>query len=335
MNTYVVYHDNCLDGLASATLANKYLYGEKINIPLGHVNASEKMKFIDNNVIDKIKENKNSTIYVLDYSFSPEICKHILSKRPLVDIVILDHHETSFGEWPNVERAVVSYPMENVCVYFNNYYSGAFLSLVAFTKSIEYLNNLPKDKHDVNLINDISANHNFVKYIQDRDLWKFNFVETKAFCDACFHNVKTIDNMLDYFCENAIQTKLNEENLIKIGITNLNMLDRQLDEIQKTSLNEIVINGHLGYSVNANGFFSSELGSRLCRLDAEHQYAIIWQVRVDGVVACSVRSTPEFEFGSDGISKLFGGGGHKCAAGFKLPVNRLSELISGKLNSDI
>jgi phosphoesterase DHHA1 len=307
MTTYVVYHDNCLDGLASATLANKYLYGEKINIPLGHVNAREKLKFIDDNVIDKIKETERSTIYVLDYSFSHAICKHILSKRPLVDIVILDHHETSFGEWNNVERAVVSYPMENVCVYFNNHYSGTFLSLIAFTTSIEWLNHLPKDKHDVNLINDISANHNFVKYIQDRDLWKFNFVETKAFCDACFHNVKTIDNMLD----------------------------RQLDEIQKTSLNEIVINGHLGYCVNANGFFSSELGSRLCRLDAEHQYAIIWQVRVDGVVACSVRSTPEFEFGSDGISKLFGGGGHKCAAGFKLPVNRLPELIGGELNSDI
>ena len=119
MATYVVYHDNCLDGLASATLANKYLYGEKINIPLGHVNASDKLKFIDVHVIDKIKENKNSTIYVLDYSFSPEICKHILSKRPLVDIVILDHHETSFGEWPNVERAVVSYPMENWCFFIS------------------------------------------------------------------------------------------------------------------------------------------------------------------------------------------------------------------------
>lgn len=171
MTTYVVYHDNCLDGLASATLANKYLYGEKINIPLGHVNARDKLKFIDDNVIDKIKETERSTIYVLDYSFSHAICKHILSKRPLVDIVILDHHETSFGEWNNVERAVVSYPMENVCVYFNNHYSGAFLSLIAFTTSIEWLNHLPKDKHDVNLINDISANHNFVKYIQDRDLW--------------------------------------------------------------------------------------------------------------------------------------------------------------------
>ena len=120
----------------------------------------------------------------------------------------------------------------------------------------------------------------------------------------------------------------------------LDSIEKQMDEIQEKGLQEIVVihednnAKYFGYCINANSIFSSELGSRLCRLDKKHGFAIIWSVitTIDGQpqIACSVRSH-DFEFGSDGISKLFGGGGHKNAAGFKLPLDKLNELISCKL----
>jgi hypothetical protein len=120
----------------------------------------------------------------------------------------------------------------------------------------------------------------------------------------------------------------------------LDSIEKQMDAIQEKGLQEIVVinesnsEKYFGYCINANSIFSSELGSRLCRLDKKHGFAIIWIVvtTIDGQpqIACSVRSH-NFEFGSDGISKLFGGGGHKNVAGFKLPLDKLNELISVKL----
>lgn len=397
----VVYHKDCLDGLAAAYVANYALKKENnnsniINIPVGHVNKDDKLEFIHNNINLKIKEKVDEiktcynlasqvsvAIYVVDYSFNKTECQYIcgfISRECEANshITILDHHVSAFDDWSEAQsqenilkKSCPEFKIgefnnyifsiskskfkEQVSVYFNNYYSGAFLSYVYFmhlrkNNSVDFLNYLPNDKHDIDVAKKLDVPM-FIRYIQDRDLWLWNYQETKEFCHYCFQNVKTIEDMANYFPivdsdnlmsvnSNQIINQRNVKQFVDMGMLMLDSIEKQMDEIQEKGLQEIVVvNEHnnakyFGYCINTNSIFSSELGSRLCRLDEKHGFAIIWSVvtTINGQpqIACSVRSH-DFEFGSDGISKLFGGGGHKNAAGFKLPFDKLNELISGKL----
>lgn len=408
----IIYHKDCLDGLAAAYVANYALGKEQgnnnsnsstINIPVGHVNKDDKLEFIHNNINLKIKEKVDElkahynfssqvsvAIYVVDYSFNKTECQYIcgfISRECEANshITILDHHVSAFDDWSEAQsqenilkKSCPEFKIgefnnyifsiskskfkEQVSVYFNNYYSGAFLSYVYFmhlrkNNSANFLNYqflyyLPNDKHDIDVANSYTLDvPMFIRYIQDRDLWLWNYKETKAFCHYCFQNVKTIEDMAHYFPiidydnptfveKNKVINQTSVKQFVDIGTLMLDSIEKQMDAIQEKGLQEIVVINesnsakYFGYCINANSIFSSELGSRLCRLDDKHGFVIIWSVvtTIDGQpqIACSVRSH-NFEFGSDGISKLFGGGGHKNAAGFKLPLNKLNELISGKL----
>lgn len=378
----IIYHKDCLDGLAAAYVANYALGKENnnsnaINIPVGHVNKDDKLEFIHNNINLKIKEKVDEiktcynlasqvsvAIYVVDYSFNKTECQYIcgfISRECEANshITILDHHVSAFDDWSEAQsqenilkKSCPEFKIgefnnyifsiskskfkEQVSVYFNNYYSGAFLSYVYFmhlrkNNSANFLNYqflyyLPNDKHDIDVANSYTLDvPMFIRYIQDRDLWLWNYKETKAFCHYCFQNVKTIEDMAHYFPiidydnpmfveKNKVINQRNVKQFVDIGTLMLDSIEKQMDEIQEKGLQEIVIINEInsakyfGYCINANSIFSSELGSRLCRLDKKHGFAIIWSVvtTTDGQpqIACSVRSH-DFEFGSDGISKLF------------------------------
>ena len=80
-----------------------------------------------------------------------------------------------------------------------------------------------------------------------------------------------------------------------------------------------------GYAVNANNLFSSELGSKLCRLDDEHKYAITFAFMEKNRVKCSIRSTDDCDCSV--IAKYFGGGGHPQASGFNLTFEQFQKHI--------
>lgn len=345
----IIYHKDCLDGLAAAYVANYALEKENniINIPVGHVNKDDKLEFIHNNINLKIKEKVEElkrytlasqvsvAIYVVDYSFNKTECQYIcgfISRECEANshITILDHHVSAFDDWSEaksqeniLKKSSPEFKMgefnnyifsiskskfkEQVSVYFNNYYSGAFLSYVYFmhlrknnsvtvTASVfnyQFLHYLPNNKHDIDVANSYTLDvPMFIRYIQDRDLWLWNYKETKAFCHYCFQNVKTIEDMAHYFPiidydnptfveKNKVINQTNVKQFVDIGTLMLDSIEKQMDAIQEKGLQEIVVINesnsakYFGYCINANSIFSSELGSRLCRLDDKHGFAII------------------------------------------------------------
>ena len=357
----VIYHKDCLDGLAAAYVANYALEKEQgcgnnsniINIPVGHVNKDDKLEFIHNNINLKIKgqvdELKNRytlasqvsvavAIYVVDYSFNKTECQYIcgfISRECEANshITILDHHVSAFDDWSEaqsqdniIKKSCPEFKIgefnnyifsiskskfkEQVSVYFNNYYSGAFLSYVYFMHlrknnsvtvtanvfNYQFLHYLPNDKHDIDVANSYTLDvPMFIRYIQDRDLWLWNYKETKAFCHYCFQNVKTIEDMAHHFPivdydnptfveKNKVINQTNVKQFVDMGTLMLDSIEKQMDAIQEKGLQEIVVINednnakYFGYYINANSIFSSELGSRLCRLDKKHGFAIIWSV---------------------------------------------------------
>lgn len=84
----IIYHKDCLDGLAAAYVANYALEKENniINIPVGHVNKDDKLEFIHNNINLKIKEKVE------------ELKRYTLASQVSVVFTLLITHSTK----PNV-----------------------------------------------------------------------------------------------------------------------------------------------------------------------------------------------------------------------------------------
>lgn len=121
------------------------------------------------------------------------------------------------------------------------------------------------------------------------------------------------------------------ENLIADGKVMVEQYENQIQSIIdergyfEADLDLLGIGVFKGYAVNANNLFSSELGSKLCRLDDEHKYVITFAFVEKNRVKCSIRSTDDCD--CSGIAKYFGGGGHPQASGFSLTFEQFQKYI--------
>ena len=85
---------------------------------------------------------------------------------------------------------------------------------------------------------------------------------------------------------------------------------------------------HLGYfdeayvsglAANAPAFLASDLGHELANKSGT--FGLVWSMAGDGQVHCSLRSNGEYDVSA--IAKVFGGGGHRNAAGFSTDIDTL------------
>ncbi len=79
------------------------------------------------------------------------------------------------------------------------------------------------------------------------------------------------------------------------------------------------IAGHTIPLVNSPKVFSSDLGHRLLEENPLAPFAATWFRRADGLIEFSLRSEAHRQDVSE-VAVLFGGGGHRNAAGFQLEV---------------
>jgi nanoRNase/pAp phosphatase (c-di-AMP/oligoRNAs hydrolase) len=77
--------------------------------------------------------------------------------------------------------------------------------------------------------------------------------------------------------------------------------------------------------VNAPGVFHSLVGDLLSKESGT--FALMWAVGKSGVIKVGLRSRGGFD--CIPLAQSMGGGGHAAACGFKLPQQRLPELLSG------
>lgn len=324
-NILIISHENCSDGLCASHVANTALKQANPeynihNIFMDHRNKSLDLIKQNKDLIDTIK-NVNG-LYVLDFSFNKEVLKYFFELNPNLIINIIDHHKTAQEEIDEVMNSNDELKQKlntQLNVEFNNNYSGAVLSYVYF-----YLRKKPSLYHG-------EEDHkipNFLKYIQDRDIWIWkDKPNSLPFTEIFFQKVKSLEECNTFFPLNNEQT-INKyiNNFIQQGNEVLNYKENQLKEIIKNKIPfSLTINNekHNGYIINANGIFSSELGNRLSYLDDEHKFAIIWSVE-NNTIKCGLRSHNDFDCSV--IAKYFGGGGHKNASAFSM--NNLNDFVS-------
>lgn len=296
MKPLIIYHANCTDGFAAAYAAwlkfgdeAEYLsmnYGEWSKLFEGYPQGGSKFDGRD--------------VYVLDFNFDEVQTKTLIEFSTY--FVWLDHHKTAFENWAGDERQLYLDETEYTYIVLDNSKSGALLAW-------EYFHREPPPK--------------FIQMVDDRDRWQFKLADSKA-----FHAGMTMQKPWT-FEKWKILLESGERGLgevISVGHSVLAYQDQQVQSLVKHASQVRVpikteqygCTSESGLAVNTS-VHMSEVGHELA--NASGTFGLIWYLDEGGVAKCSLRSNGDYDVSE--VAKHFGGGGHKNAAGFSVPVDTL------------
>ncbi len=288
MNPVCFYHANCADGFCAAWVVKSHLANcELIPVQYGQP-------------LPDVIKYKDKRVYIVDFSYSPQELEIIAQSATWV--VMLDHHKTAIDKWegePFANDGMVNFWRGDdsdfpyiVKVVFDESRSGAMLAWDFFHK---------KDPPKI------------VQYVQDRDLWQWKLPysrEINAWLAtipknfvAWEHACKVLEHMPSFLeCVTSGEAILRrEQSIVESAVRNA---------VERT------IAGYVVPVVNS-ATMQSEIGNELCK--GKPFAAIYFDDLKRNVRVWSLRSC---EGGLDvsEIAKKFGGGGHKHASGFSVPL---------------
>jgi oligoribonuclease NrnB/cAMP/cGMP phosphodiesterase (DHH superfamily) len=234
-------------------------------------------------------------VVLLDFSFKRPILLEMAKKAK--SILILDHHKTALED-------LVDLP-DNVTTIFDMSKSGAMLAWEYFHSNEE-----PPT---------------LVKYVQDRDLWRFKLENTRPFQANLFSYEYTFENW------DNVNTLCNNPDTLSSFIKEGEAIERKhfkdIRELISVAKTRSVIAGFNIPILNCPYFQSSDAGHIMAEGEP---FSACYYIKEDTIVY-SLRSS---EQGIDvsKVAALFGGGGHKAAAGFSIKLSDFYLLEEKKLN---
>jgi oligoribonuclease NrnB/cAMP/cGMP phosphodiesterase (DHH superfamily) len=222
-------------------------------------------------------------VAILDFSFPNAVTKEMISKA--ASLVVIDHHRTAMIELHDIS-----------CTVFDMNHSGARLSWDYFHPGKEP----PK----------------FIRYIEDRDLWKWELPYSREF-SAAFSMVP-----FEFEAFQAFEDDSAFDDAVKRGSYILAYSKTVIKKVSDGAarrrlcgLDALVVN---------SSHWMSEIGAKL---SPDCEVAVIWYYdHGSREHRVSLRSFHEHVDVSE-VAKRFGGGGHKKAAGFQLPGDRSIESV--------
>lgn len=300
----VLYHANCVDGFASAYIVWK-TYGDEAAYHPCHYG-------------EPCPEFRGTDVVIVDFSFNRSILNAIARNNK--SVLVLDHHKTAMAELMQEDEGghMQAHPEldDNITVQFDMTKSGALLTW-------EYFNM------------DADAPY-WVKLISMRDLWNHkrpeHLEEWENACEAFNAAVnsyafdfKIWDSWLGTY---GSVLNFNTHALINEGIAIQRFRKVTVENICKGARVYNTRHGSVPI-VNANGMFASEVGDILNKSGVPH--SISWFADAHGNAILSFRSDSASWHASDVsvIAKQYGGGGHKNAAGCKMPLSEFFNRFLG------
>ena len=165
-----------------------------------------------------------------------------------------------------------------------------------------------------------------VNFVEDRDLWRFKLEDTRVFASFLFS--LEYDFMRWDLVHRDLQVEEHREAIFEQGEAITRKHYKDTAELVANGHDWQVIGGWEVPTINAPYFYASELGHALCK---EVPFAAVWYER-QGQRHYSLRSEENVGLDVSKIAQMYGGGGHRHAAGFSIacPVlNDLSEYVIG------
>lgn len=286
-----IYHFPCDDGFASAWIARKRwpdigLVPTNYGLPLPDVDICGK------------------NILIADFSYKPDVLRD-MSERAL-SIIILDHHKTAEEDLSGVSRLVGDASRVHLSLTdepglrgrcrakFDMDHSGAALTWRFCFPNEE----MPR----------------LIKHIEDRDLWRMSLPDTRKISlllrsypydfriwdGLCLDDTHSIANMLADAC--SIER----------------FYDQKLAEMLPTATLKSIGKWSGVPVAHAPYAFASDLAHELLKAHPDAPFAAV-VVDAYGGRTYSLRSDDTRQDVSE-VARSFGGGGHRNAAGFRVPV---------------
>jgi nanoRNase/pAp phosphatase (c-di-AMP/oligoRNAs hydrolase) len=160
-----------------------------------------------------------------------------------------------------------------------------------------------------------------VNLVEDGDLWRHSLQGTKEFqlrLQMEFMNFTNWDTVAGMSAQS-----------LAAFIAEGAILKRAFDsEVAELLEDRYVVNlaGESGLAVNTSARYSSELGHQLATLSGS--FGMVWR-QIDNGLKISLRSCGDYDVAK--LAVKFGGGGHRNAASFRLPINLEGyAIVAGK-----
>jgi len=267
---YLVYHHNDMDGICAAAIVHRHHVYNFKSVPVQY----------NKDTWNEEDVKEADYVYVLDFTF-PDMEK--LAEIAGDKLVWCDHHKTAMEQhlelWNSEIEGLRSLDSAGCTLTWNYCFMGV---------------ELPKA----------------VQYIADRDMWKFEYEETKAFCMAA--NILINDPSDDRWNHILLIRDTEEtEDMIEFGNFLLNSQEHRVKKLFENGT-DITFHGHRARLCNTTSDFS-ELGEYIYS-QPEYDIAVMWQI-INGKIIFSLRSNT---VDCAAIAQTYSGGGHKGAAGFSL-----------------
>jgi len=230
---------------------------------------------------------KGKNVVVLDFSYDNATTKRLIQEAK--GFLVIDHHKSAMVELHDVS-----------CTHFDMTHSGAMLAWKFFHPGKEP----PR----------------LIKFIEDRDLWKWEIPYSKEF-SAAFDMVKFNFEDFDKYLDDSAVDDAQEQ-----GAYILAYSKTVISKIaKKASLRKL---GGKDVLVVNSPHWMSEIGAALA---PKCDFAVIWYYDHDTrQVKISLRAHHDDSDVSE-VAKRWGGGGHRKAAGFVLPAEAGIESIFDRI----
>jgi hypothetical protein len=235
---------------------------------------------------------KGRDVVFVDFSYKRAIMEVMLNLAN--SVTIIDHHKTAIEDLKGL-------PFKETV--FDTNHSGAMLAWMWMNPGIQGAPPL-------------------IRYVEDRDLWKFRLTESRNINACIFAYEYTFENW------NYLHNFLLEPGGLQLAATMGAAIERKhhkdVAELVKATRRNMEIGGHIIPVANLPYTLTSDAGHLMAsELTGGKVFAACYWDTPEGRVF-SLRATDE---GMDvaEIAKQYGGGGHKHAAGFKVPFDQLVE----------
>lgn len=277
-----IYHGACDDGFAAAWCVRKAL-GENVEFYPGVYQKDP-------------PEHEGRDVIFLDFSYKRPVLEAMASKAK--SILIFDHHKTAQEDLADIPSpAQCAVPLWSDWLHCGHLKSGPTMGAM-----------FDMERSGAALAWDYfigGQRPQFIEYIQDRDLWRKALPNGDEFTIA-LRSYPQDFVVWDHLIENM-------SNLFEEGKAIQRYYRCRIDEMKRSAY-LATLGGQSFWISNAPYFAASEVAGELSELTG---YGACYFEAEGGRYQYSLRSRGDCDVSA--IARIFGGGGHKNAAGFSVP----------------
>lgn len=283
--TICIYHANCADGFTAAWVVRN------------EIGDGGDVEFVPASYGDAPPDVAGAHVVVVDFSYPRETLFRMSGEAR--SVLVLDHHKTAQNDLAELPE-----PHEDFWKNKDAYDAGESDPVAIF--------DMDRSGAQIawDFFNPGSPPPPLVDYVADRDLWRWRLSDSRpinAVIQSWLNTFRAWDQLADRLRDDVSQGFVAAE-----GIAVLRAEQKLVDNIIASTARPMIIAGRWINVANCPGALASVVAGELAQ---DHDFGACYQDTPAGRVF-SLRSRGDDAADVSEIAKIYGGGGHRNAAGF-------------------